>query len=257
MNNDDTHIALKKEEVKRAFKGYSPKEFPVGLELGAGNGYQSTLLKKYVLNLTSTEIDDERLIERDKEIKYMILDAHNLENKFPPNTFDIIYSSNMLEHVENPERVLKGIKKTLKDDGVTIHIMPSPFWKLCNLLLHPFSVSKNIFSMLINRSKTPKSNKEMEKVKIEDNRHPLKRFLIPRPHGVSSSNIKEFKVFSKKEWKVKFEKAGFKPIKIIDGPVTTAHTHSIVISKLLEKLGFSSVYIYVLKKKKTKTLVRF
>ena len=57
---------------------------------------------------------------------------------FGEKSFDIVFSSNLLEHLPDPSVVLRGVHRLLKDDGITVHIMPGPFWKLCQMALyHP------------------------------------------------------------------------------------------------------------------------
>ena len=69
-------------------------------------------------------------------IEYHFCDAEKIEDFFNKKQFNIVFSSNLLEHISNPKKVLRSIHKILKDDGITIHIMPNPFWKLSRLLLN-------------------------------------------------------------------------------------------------------------------------
>ena len=40
-----------------------------------------------------------------------------------------------MEHLPNPQLALKGVYYILKDNGITIHVMPNPSWKISMLLL--------------------------------------------------------------------------------------------------------------------------
>ena len=70
-----------------------------------------------------------------KNIKYIIADAEIIDSYFDNESCDFIYSSNVLEHLPNPKRAIIGIKTILKTNGLTIHIIPSPFNVITRLFL--------------------------------------------------------------------------------------------------------------------------
>jgi ubiquinone/menaquinone biosynthesis C-methylase UbiE len=51
---------------------------------------------------------------------------------FEDNTFDVVYSSHVLEHVASEEKSLNEMKRVLKDDGVLIIGMPTSTMALIN-----------------------------------------------------------------------------------------------------------------------------
>lgn len=61
--------------------------------------------------------------KRYKNLKLICADAHSLP--FPKESFDVIICTEVLEHVENPQKVLKEIKRVLSKDGVAIVEMDS------------------------------------------------------------------------------------------------------------------------------------
>lgn len=60
---------------------------------------------------------------RNKGMKFVVGDAHTL--KFKPNTFDAVFCLEALEHVENPAKVIGGMKKVLKKGGYGVFLVPS------------------------------------------------------------------------------------------------------------------------------------
>ncbi len=85
--------------------------------LGCGDGVQSIHLSKKFQNLICTDIDMNKIrknfrIKDISNISFLICDAENLAC-FPDNYFDIIFSSNMLEHIRNPEKCLAECKRVL------------------------------------------------------------------------------------------------------------------------------------------------
>ena len=239
----------KKREMDIIFSKCPEKLFQSTLELGAGDGFQSTLLIKYALKLVSTELNPAVLKkENDESIEYRMCDAEEIDKAFDKGQFDMVFSSNLLEHVYNPGRVLGGIYSVLKDGGITIHVIPNPFWKFCVLLLHiPYICVETLEKM---KQKGPDGKGMKDRIKARDKWKLIHDILIPKPHGVSSSNIKVFYLFSKVRWKKQFENAGLELIRIIKGPVASGYGFGLDrLRNFLEQIGLASEYIYVATKK--------
>lgn len=235
-------------------KKYLDQNYEKILEIGAGDGYQSQLLKDYCKELYCTELNEFRLKKSDPEINYLICDAENLEKYFSPNTFDLIFSSNLFEHLPNPELALRGIKKILKADGLSINIMPNPFFALSIILLHYPNLLITKFEKLVNRIISKEKNlvnrHSMENnIKVKRNNSWLRKLLIlPKPHGISDSFFAEARRFSKRAWIKLIKKEGFEVEKIIKGPVYSGYGFGLKpITKFLEFFGITSEYIYILK----------
>lgn len=255
---------IRKEEIDKIFYKCPENLFNKGLEIGGGDGFQSILLRKCISFLISTDINLKRLPNRDEiSIKYFVCDAENIGNVFKQEEFDIIFSSNLLEHIINTQKVLKSIYKIMKDDGITIHIMPNPFWKIYNLILKipynfiygieiildNFGLKKFLFKLraLFNNEK---NQSEINNPKIKKRRSFLNRLLIPKTHGVSDNHIKEFFAFRKSRWINEFKNANFEILRIISGPVASGYGFGLNrLRNLLKRMNLSSEYIYIAKKK--------
>jgi ubiquinone/menaquinone biosynthesis C-methylase UbiE len=258
----------RRRELCFIFSKCPEKLFKMGLELGAGDGFQSSLLTKYVSKLISTDYNPDILKkENNKSTEYRICDAEEVDDMFSKRQFDLAFSSNLLEHLPNPDRALKGIYEVLKDDGITVHVMPSPFWKLCHLLLYIPNIcalalervtEEGGFSKVLKKIKGATNNLEPDR-RMEDlgnnpktqraTRSFLYHLLVPEPHGVSKSNIEEFYAFSKHRWRKEFEKANLELVKIIKGPVGVYGFGLDRTRRFLEWLGVTTEYIYVATKR--------
>ncbi len=240
--------------------------FATGLELGAGDGFQSELLLKYVGRLVATDINPAilRLPAHDC-VEYQALDAEDVGDHFAPGSFDLVFSSNLLEHLPAPERALAGVQRVLRDDGVTIHIVPSPFWKLCELLLYfPNHVIVLLEQILVRGGGRVLAEKvhrhthggaEAMPMPQEADNNPktrkrphsfLYRWFIPETHGVSSGHVEEFRAFRKSRWLAEFRRAGLEVAVVKKGPVASGYGFGLdTLRRWLERLGFTSEYIYV------------
>ncbi|KKU47432.1 MAG: Methyltransferase type 11 [Candidatus Woesebacteria bacterium GW2011_GWF2_46_8] len=61
--------------------------------------------------------------KREGRMKFMVGDAHDL--KFKAETFDAVFCLEVLEHVNNPKKVLGEFKRVMKKGGYGVFLVPS------------------------------------------------------------------------------------------------------------------------------------
>ena len=216
----DWHIFVRSSEFEMIMNATKNTKFKNALELGAGDGSQSQFIAKYCEQLICTELSESGNILigtfKDKNIpnvKYELCDSTDL-SRFPDKSFDFIFSSNMLEHIENYNLCLLECKRVLQDDGLIIHAMPSRDWKIWN----------SFVSIFLRRQK-------------------------PQIHGVSKSNYSEYINFGENVWIQKIEQEGLKVIELIRLPFYHGHGPTVLPLILLgNQLGWKSSTAYVIKK---------
>ncbi len=265
--------ALRRRQLDALFSNCPEKVFENGIEIGAGDGCQSAILAKYSPKLICTEMNPERLGRKNTEtIEYQVLDAEEIGSTFPHGHFDLIFSSNMLMHLPHLNKALTGVRDVLKDDGITIHVLPNPFWSFCHVLMQfPNSVVsifeqvtergglKKKFGKLMGRLKGKPILSErvvdgegyINNLKTEQSEKSfIYRFFVPEPASIAASNVKEFISYRKKRWIKELDRAGFDVIAILKGPVASGHGFGLdFFRSILEGLGFTSEYAYVAVKK--------
>lgn len=101
----------------------------VVLDAGSGAGYGSAYLAdqnaKLVIGIevSATAVEfSKRNFTRDN-LKYQIMDLQNIAG-FPNDYFDLIFSSNVLEHVPDVAKFLNAACKLLKPDGTMVLAVP-------------------------------------------------------------------------------------------------------------------------------------
>jgi ubiquinone/menaquinone biosynthesis C-methylase UbiE len=89
------------------------------LDLGCGEGESIDLFKAVNPDIVwyGLDIDEspEVLNRTRTDTNFYSYDGVNIP--FPANTFDIVYSSQVFEHIRYPEQVIKEIVRVLKSDG--------------------------------------------------------------------------------------------------------------------------------------------
>jgi glycosyltransferase involved in cell wall biosynthesis/SAM-dependent methyltransferase len=98
------------------------------LEIGTSTGYLSKILKEHGNTVTGVEIDPEAGSLAQRYCERMIIcdvETLNFEKTFEPALFDVILCGDILEHLKNPARILKQIKKFLKPKGYLVVSLPN------------------------------------------------------------------------------------------------------------------------------------
>lgn len=250
---------IRRREIDLVFGRCPAALFARGLELGAGDGFQSGLLAPYVADLVVTDYRPALAGLPDRAgLTYRMCDAEQVGEAFGTQHFDLIFSSNMLEHLPHPDRALHGMYRVLKDDGIAVHLVPSPFWKLSqmagffpNALISRWERWRNRHGTASRRSPAQPAEVAWDNnPKVAARRYSyLRRLLWPIPHGVSRSNLAEFAAFSPARWRAAFAQAGFEVAAIRRGPVSSGYGFGLDrLRALLERLGFASEYVVIAQK---------
>jgi SAM-dependent methyltransferase len=233
--------------------------FAKGLELGAGDGFQSRLLSPHVRALVCTDFEIDRPdAERCPGVEYRRCDAEEVQACFGEKEFDLVYSSNLLEHLPHPGRALRGVHRILRDDGVAVHVMPNAFWKLSQLAgYYPFLALDTVRALfapgvlrrlLARRQRRGPAAPAPPPATTNNPKMPARRprRLWPAPHGAYGSNLEEIHAYRKRRWLRELDAAGFTVAKVLRGPVASGYGFGLDrIRAGLERAGFASEYVYV------------
>lgn len=213
---------VRRREVEMLFAHLGGGRFRRGLELGAGNGEQSLVIKNYCDELVSTDADpashewlgQSLLSRKEANVVYEVCDAEDL-SRYPDASFDLVYSSNLLEHLRNPGKCLGECRRVLTADGVMVHLMPTRYWKF--------------FRTVLFRRKFRKRD---------------------TVHGAFPNHRAEFMAYGRRVWKKKIESQGFAVEEILGMPFYVGLLNSYVgLIKFGNRLKWPACYAYVSKKR--------
>lgn len=129
------------------------------LDIGCGNGSRLLKMKRLGWDVTGVELN----LKGYQECKKNNLNVFNdtLENlKFKKNSFDVIYISHVIEHVANPNEILRIVKNILKPNGQLLIKTPNrnslgrkifkKYWYHNDIPRHLFLFSKKSLIKLLN-----------------------------------------------------------------------------------------------------------
>ncbi|MCY2928625.1 MAG: class I SAM-dependent methyltransferase [Planctomycetota bacterium] len=251
--------AIRRQQFGVVFGRCGAGVFPQALELGAGDGFLSTLLRPLCGRLTATDLNARRLPGGESgNVTFRVCDAEALAEQFPENHFDLVFSSSLLEHLNDCPRALAGIARVLTDDGLAVHYLPNRLWKVVTILLHwPNKIVKALDKMLGGRrsvrhqARSPAQECEHNNLKTpRRRRNLLARLFLPRIHGVSRTTLGELAVFGRRRWIARFGQAGFVVLAVYKAGFNSGYGfgwHR--LRRLLERAGLHTSFAYVLAKR--------
>src|SRR5262249_40170445 len=107
--------------------------FPPGarvLELGAGTGRQALELSRRGFNVTAIDLAASAYAAHRV---FPITDYDGATIPLPDTSVDVVFSSNVLEHVPDLARMHGEIRRVLAASGKCIHVLPTHAWRSARL----------------------------------------------------------------------------------------------------------------------------
>jgi ubiquinone/menaquinone biosynthesis C-methylase UbiE len=122
--------------LRDAETAFIVKEFPAGakvLEIGGGTGQQAKLLHDHGFDVTSVDLAGS--LYADDRV-YDILEYDGKTLPLPDDSFDVVFSSSVLEHIPHLDDLHKEFARVCKPDGVMIHVVPRHTWRIVTSISH-------------------------------------------------------------------------------------------------------------------------
>lgn len=173
------------ESIRRYELDFALRFFPPSgriLEIGAGTGWQAQTLQALGFDVEAIDLSSSNYKEH-RVFPVVDYDGHRIP--FGDDSFDVVFSSNVLEHIPHVEEFQREIHRVLKPGGVAVHIVPSSTWRFWS----------NITDI-------------------------LKAWKIPDRHGEHATNaLTEILLFRKNWWRQLFEKTGWQVVTTMPCPI--------------------------------------
>ena len=105
------------------------------LDIGCGEGYTSQqILKENNLKISAVDLDEKMLESAKKifpEINFSVSSIYKLN--FKNETFDCVVATEVLEHLDNPEKGIGEAKRVSKKYCI-FSVPNEPYWRMANIL---------------------------------------------------------------------------------------------------------------------------
>lgn len=215
------------------------------LEIGAGAGWQAKALADLGFDVQAIDVAESTYAEH-QIWPVQIYDGHRIP--FPDRWFDVVFSSNVLEHVPHVEAFQAEIRRVLKPGGIAIHVVPSGSWRFWTSLSHYADLLRNL------KGDWEGSCDASLHERARWLARRIRESLLPPRHGERGNVVTEIFFFSRWFWVPFFRRAGWRVVArksnglLYTGYQIFALRLSVHARRLLSYLGGSACTIYVLQK---------
>ena len=131
-------------QIRRHEIAFVERHLPPGvriLEIGGGTGFQAKLLSEHGYDVASIDIPQSNYAE---ERVFPVLDYDGATIPFPDDSFDVVFSSNVLEHIRDRARLYVEIERVLRPSGFCLHAMPTGTWSFWTIVSHYLSTGQRL-----------------------------------------------------------------------------------------------------------------
>jgi SAM-dependent methyltransferase len=179
------------------------------LEIGAGTGKQARELQRRGFDVVAIEIADSSYAGHRE---FPIEDYDGRTIPLPDASVQVVFSSNVLEHVPDLPRMHSEIHRVLEPGGYCIHAMPTHTWRLWTTLtsyLEAISFFVSSVPALLPRA-MPRGaeGRRLKEAWYRTARHTV-GLCLPRRHGERGNVISELWLFHPRWWRRNFRDNGF------------------------------------------------
>jgi SAM-dependent methyltransferase len=198
------------ERLRRAELEFVARWFKPGarvLELGAGSGYQASLLAARGCTVTALDVPDR---PRRGQAHHPVHEYDGRSIPMQDRSVDIVFSSHVLEHVSPLAPLLGEIRRVMRPRGLAVHVLPTATWRLWTSLAHyPFVLKTLAFGPATDPL-----------VNVADSHAAIRRHGVLRAsyktlvhpfvaHGGHGNALAELLAFSERRWRTIFGRSGF------------------------------------------------
>jgi SAM-dependent methyltransferase len=180
------------------------------LEIGSGTGAQLKTLSRICKSAAGLEVADS-VYAPHRVMPIREYDGTNIP--FPERSFDVIFSSHVLEHIKNQDVVYREMRRVIRPGGVSINIVPTHTWRLWTSLIHYPTLPARALNKLRRMTNGNERNGGDGAAQ-----RPLGQkwvdFLTPPRHGEFGNRISEHWLFHPLAWRRRVESHGWRVVTI-------------------------------------------
>lgn len=191
------------------------------LEIGAGTGRQATEVRRRGFSVEAIEIAESNYREQ-QEFPITAYDGRHIP--FPDASFDVVFSSNVLEHVREFDLLESEMKRVLRPNGRCVHVMPTHAWRFWTMLAaFPAGVQKAAaFARAPGRPGKPLERVNRAVVGFLRMLGHLFQPFVQGRHGERGWLVSELWLFRPAVWRRHFLRSGFEILR--DEPMGLHYT---------------------------------
>jgi len=227
------------------------------LEIGAGTGWQARELSIRGYKVTAIDIPTSN---HGKSRIWPIIDFDGRHIPFLAASFDVVYSSNVLEHVEDIDTLNQEIARVLRPTGQAIHYVPTSAWRAWSLLAFYPALLRDVFRRLGGQRPVQAklavapASATLAGIPQRSFTSKLLRRSVPHAHGAVGSCWTELARFTRSSWDRYFAGAGWAVVSygrngiFLTGDMLLGPNLSTELRQRLSRVLGCTAHLYVLQR---------
>ena len=181
------------------------------LEIGTGTGAQLRELSKVAASAIGVDLRSSDYQPRCSNFTYY--DGVNLP--FADGSFDVIYSSNTMEHVLDELALHAELMRVMRPGAVAVHIVPSCAWRLWTTAVS-YLMLPNVALSFARRSSEKSLGENFSTSVPRSMGARIFDLICPARHGERGNRFTEWWHFRARSWRRRFETLGWS-VEHVDG----------------------------------------
>jgi SAM-dependent methyltransferase len=248
---------LRQAELELALREIASRK-PAGssvVEIGGGGGWQARMLADAGFAVRSFDLAGNQYSAH-RVFPIEDYDGHRIPAA--DATFDIAFSSNVLEHIAHERAFQAELHRVLRPDGIAVHLLPTASWRLWTLAAHYPRLVKVATGKLVGRRLGGGQPADAAAVATRagwrGKAQRLRRILVSERHGEVGNTVSELWHFSRHRWTPLFEDTGWRVVShgtnglFYTGYSVLGWQLSLTARRRLSGLLGASCHLYVLEK---------
>jgi SAM-dependent methyltransferase len=173
------------------------------LDFGAGPGFQAVRLQEQGFDVSAIDLGCPQPLRR--VFPVVTYDGNNLP--YADRSFDVVFSSNVLEHVERLDVTMAELVRVLRSRGIMIHVLPSASWRCWTSLAECAAVPAKVVRALTLPVHQLRFGHILPRwlAAFAEALGQIVRPLLFLPHGEVGNAVTEIHRFSRLAWKKTFD----------------------------------------------------
>ncbi|MEP6574242.1 MAG: class I SAM-dependent methyltransferase [Gemmatimonadota bacterium] len=176
------------------------------LEIGAGAGWQSRRLAELGHEVVAIDV---ALSEYEAARVWPVAEYDGRHIPFPDATFDVIFSSNVLEHIPHVREFQSEMLRVLRPGGMSIHILPTGSWRWWSSLTYYLHRVRSAAALASGSGTASGASASLARARRRGLSGTLARAVLPPRHGELGNVITELALFSRFRWRRLFRECGW------------------------------------------------
>jgi ubiquinone/menaquinone biosynthesis C-methylase UbiE len=182
------------------------------VEIGGGGGWQARMLADAGFVVRSFDLAGSQFSAH-RTFPIEDYDGHRIPAA--DASFDIAFSSNVLEHIPHVRAFQTELHRVLKPDGIAVHLLPTASWRVWTLAAHyPWLVKAGAEAFRATRGgrRSDDAHVVARAVQRRSKRQLVSRILLSPRHGEAGNAVSEIWHFSRHRWTPLFEETGWRVV---------------------------------------------